>query len=71
MFRATMGLLSGETTVFMRHLVLVILCGWQSSIQTNKYQVSYKHYCFSWWWPHSHPKHVAIDKYKYTKNKLW
>jgi len=39
---------SGETTVFMRHLVLVILCGWlvcrvewlrnrQSYIQNNKY----------------------------------
>jgi len=23
-----MGLSSGETTVFMQHLVLVILCGW-------------------------------------------
>jgi len=27
MFRATMCPSSGETTVFMRHLVLVILCG--------------------------------------------
>jgi hypothetical protein len=28
---------------------------------------------FSWWWAHSHPKHVEINKYtknKYTKNKL-
>jgi len=30
---ATMCPLSGETTVFMRHLVLVILCGWLSGIQ--------------------------------------
>ena len=27
MFRAAMGPSSGEITVFMRHLVLVILCG--------------------------------------------
>jgi len=27
MFRATMGPSSRETTVFLRHLVLVILCG--------------------------------------------
>jgi len=27
MFRATMGPTTGETTVFMRHLVLVILSG--------------------------------------------
>jgi hypothetical protein len=31
-------------------------------------QVSHKHSCFSWWWAHSRPKHVVIDKY--TKNKL-
>ena len=48
---------SGETTVSMRHLVLVILK-----------QVSHKHSCVSWWWAHSRPKHVEIDKY--TKNKL-
>ena len=49
MFRATMCPSSVETTVFMRHLVLVILIGWlsgmqehmllhtrQSSIQNNK-----------------------------------
>ena len=32
----------------------------QSSIQNNKYQVSYKYKysCFSWWWAHSHLKHV-------------
>jgi len=25
----------------------------QSSTQNNKYQVSQKHSCFSWWWAHS------------------
>jgi len=47
-----------------------ILSTWQtrqSSTQNNKYQVSHKHGCFSWW-AHSHVKHVKIDKY--TKNKL-
>ena len=178
MFRATMCPSSGETTVFMQHLVLVILCGWlvwrsisscmtvwyvgayapawlsgmeehmllhdclvcrsicscmtvwyvgayapawlsgmlkhmllhdclvwrsicscmtvrnagayahawlsgmqehmplharQSSTQNNKHKVLHKHSYFSWWWAHSRPKHVEIDKYtknKYT-NKLW
>jgi len=66
---------SGETTVFNRHLVLVILCGWLSVIQgglesteNNKYQVWHKHSCFSWWLAHSRPKLVEIDKN--TKNKL-
>jgi len=92
MFRATMCQSSGETTVFMRHLELVILCRWlsgmqggmelmtsrhqfhstlhtrQSFTQNNKFQVSHKHSCFSWWWAHSRPKHVEINKY--TKNKL-
>ena len=36
--------------------------------QSNKYQVSQKHSSFSWWWAHSHPKHVEINKY--VKNKL-
>ena len=40
----------------------------QSSIQNNKYRVSHKYSCFSWWWAHSRPKHVEIDKC--TKNKL-
>jgi len=40
----------------------------ESSTQNNKYQVSQKHICFSWWWTHNCPKHVEIDKY--TKNKL-
>jgi len=35
----------------------------QSSIQNNKYQVSYKHSCYSWWWAYSRPKHVETDKY--------
>jgi len=35
MFRATMGPSSGETTVFMRHLVLVILCGSLSGMQSG------------------------------------
>ena len=30
--------------------------------------VSHKHSCFSWWWAHSRPKHVEIDKF--NKNKL-
>ena len=29
---------------------------------------AHKHSCFSWWWSHSRPKQVEIDKY--TKNKL-
>ena len=81
MFRGTMCPSSGETAVFIRHLVLVILCGWlsgmqgdagdstlhtgQSSTQNNKYRVSDKHSCFSWWWVHSRPKHVEIDKQIY------
>jgi len=54
---------------------LVCRMGWngilhtrQSSIRNNKYQVSPKDSCFSWWWAHSRPKHVEIDKY--AKNKL-
>jgi hypothetical protein len=45
----------------------------QSSTQNNKFQVSHKHSCFSWWWANSRPKHVEINKYtknKYIKNKL-
>jgi len=62
MFRATMCPSSGEITVFMRHLVFVILCGWphtrQSSTQSDKNHVSHMYSCFSWWWAHSRPKHV-------------
>jgi len=39
MFRATMGPSSGETTVFMRHLAL-ILCGWLSGMQDGMKQSS-------------------------------
>jgi hypothetical protein len=42
----------------------------QPSTQNNKKQVSQKHNCFSWWWAHSRPKHVEIDKYKHTKKTL-
>jgi len=38
----------------------------QSSIQNNKYQVSHKYSCFSWWWAHSSPKHVE-KRNKHTK----
>ena len=81
-FWATMCPSSGETTVYMQYFVLVILYGWlsgmqgemktlytrQSSTQNNKYQVSHKYSCFSWWWANSRPKHVEIGKY--TKSKL-
>ena len=71
MFRASMGSLPGDTTVFMRHLVLSGMQGGtlrtrQSSTQDNKYQVSHNHSCISWWWAHSRPKHVEIDRCKYT-----
>jgi len=75
MFRANIYPSSGETIVFLRQLVVVILYGWlsgihtrESSIQNKKYQLSQKHNCFSWWWVNIRPKHVEIDKY--TKNKL-
>jgi hypothetical protein len=76
MFRETMCPSSGETTVFMRPLVFVILCEWmsgmqggflhtrQSSTQNNNFQVSHKYSCFSWWWAHSRPKYVEkINKH--------
>ena len=51
------------------------VCSWNStqhtrqlSTQNNKHQVSHKHRCFYWWWAHSRPKHVEIERY--TKNKL-
>ena len=56
MFRTTVCPSSGETTVFMRHLALVILCGWlQGGMKF--------HGCFSRWWAHRLPKCVEIDKY--------
>ena len=77
-FRATMCPSSGDTSVFLRHCTCysVWMTVWyagctlhtrQSSTQNNKYKVSQKHSCFSWWWAHSRPKHVEVDKY--TKNK--
>jgi hypothetical protein len=77
MFRWTMCPSSGETTVLRRHLVLVIVwmtvwyAGWhtrQSSTQNNKYQVSHKYSCFSWWWAHSCPKHVEKRNKHSKKN---
>jgi len=81
MFRATMCPSSGETTVFMRQLVLGTLYGWlsgmqfhstlhteQSSIQNNKYQLSHKYICFSWWWAHSRPKQVEKRNKRTKKN---
>jgi len=35
MFQVTMCPSSGETTVFMQHLVLVILYGWLSGMQEH------------------------------------
>jgi hypothetical protein len=77
MFWVTMCPSSGGTTVFMRHLVLVILyAGWnstlhprQSSIQNNKYQVLHKYSRFSWWWAHSRPKCVE-KRNKHTKKNF-
>ena len=40
----------------------------RSSTQNNKYKVSHRYSCFSWWWAHIRPKHIEIDKS--TKNKL-
>ena len=72
---------SGEITVSMRHFVFVTLCGWlsglqggihsilqtrQSSTQSDKYEVSHRYSYFSWWWAHSHPKHVE-KRNKHTK----
>ena len=86
MFRATMCPSSGGTTVSMRHFVFVTLCGWlsgmqggtstmhtrQSSVQNNKYQVSHKYSCFSWWCARSRPKHVE-KRNKHTEKTrfLW
>jgi len=46
MFRAGVGPLSGDTTVFMRHLVLVFLYGWLSGMQVPM-EPAY-HSCISW-----------------------
>ena len=54
MFRSTMCPSSGEITVCTRRLVLITLCGMnsilhtrQSSVQSDKYQVSHRHSYFS------------------------
>jgi len=61
-FRATICPSSGETTLFMLGTCYSV---WnptphtrQSSIQNNKYQVSHKYRCFSWWWKHTSPKRI-------------
>ena len=38
----------------------------QSSKQNNKYPVSHKYSCFSWWWANNRPKHVE-KRNKHTK----
>jgi len=84
MFRATMCPSSGETTVFMLCLVLVILCGWLSGMQggmsiiphcipdshphSDKYQVSNRYSYISWWWAHGRPKHVEKRNEHTKKN---
>jgi hypothetical protein len=61
-------------TWYLLHCVgdcLVCTVERKSSTQNNKYEVSHKYSCFSWWWAHSRPKHVEIDKYaknEYTRN---
>jgi hypothetical protein len=60
MFRATMGPLSGETTVFMRHLVLVILCGWLS-ITHGQQNIKFG----------NAKQAKQIRQYKNTKTKLY
>jgi hypothetical protein len=84
MLRATVCPSSGETTVSMRHLVYVTvyapLSGMNpayqtvvrtrdSSIQSNKYQVSHRYSHFSYWWRHSLPKH--IEKRNIHTKKNW
>jgi hypothetical protein len=44
MFRATMGPSSGEPTVFMRHSVLVNLCGWLSRASSSPKHVEIDKY---------------------------
>ena len=41
----------------------------QSSTHSDKYQVSHRYSCFSWWWAHSRPKHVK-KRNKHSK-KNW
>jgi hypothetical protein len=42
------------------HCVLIIIPPCtpdRSSTQSDKYQVSHRHSCFSWWWAHTRPQH--------------
>ena len=77
MFRATMCPSSGEITVC--DTWYLPLCGLvcripgyqgtrQSSTQSDKYQVSHKYSCFSWWWTHGCPKHVLKRNKHIKKN---
>jgi hypothetical protein len=47
MFQATMCPSSGETTVFMWHLVLVILCGWLSGMQGHPHRITSTKCCIN------------------------
>jgi hypothetical protein len=60
MFRANVYPSSGEITVSMRYGAN------QSTIRSDKYQVSHRYSYFSWWWAHSRPKHVE-KRNKHTK----
>jgi len=40
----------------------------QSSIQSDKYQVSHRYSCFSWWWAHIRPKHAQKRNIHTKKN---
>ena len=55
MFRAAMGPSSGDTTVFIQHLVLVFLYRWLSGMQGGTFRSAL---------------HTWIDKHKYTKKKI-
>ena len=73
MFWASMCPSSGEITVFMWHLVFVTVCGrlvcrveYQTVIHTEWQIPSAIYSYFSWWWAHSHPKHVE-KRNKHTK----
>ena len=80
MFRAAVGPSSGETTVFYYTWYLlfcvddclvcrsICFCIPDSHPHRITSTMSHKQGCFSWWWAHSRPKHVEIDKY--NKNKF-
>jgi len=67
-------IIRGKKPVSMRHLVLVILCGWlpgmqenmllhtrQSSTENDKYELSHRYSYFSRWWAHNRPKHIKLN----------